>query len=1160
MTIQFRESLDIPHHSDQASLDQARGATSESGLTPSSTPGSTSGSASGSTFSSDAAPHRPPTLGWFDRFPIRRKPLLAILTSNMLSVLGLVGAGSLLLLLGGRSFLEQQAQSELSATEALYGLELERIAAGLRGQAIHPEIIAALKDASTPNLAVKTDENQTALSEANPQVKVLLQTGAKNLGVQSMTLVGAKAHTIVSTQPNPPGNLQGDVFDPNGLVSAVWANPGELKVTERLPNQKDLIRYVLVPVREPDTQAVLGVLVAGDPVNPSPQTMERVLTPFGDGYSGVYLPQPDNTLRLTGGLPKPDPNLSQVPVSPPTSMPLPAGIPTASEPVIQHLNIADQPYTVAAKNLLNHSGDPVAVLVRGISETPLNTLIQRILGLQLGIAALILLLDILLANLLGHSIVTPIEHLRRVSRRFARGERQVRADMFADDEVGELALAFNDLAADITRSESALREQNYSQTQATQRANLLTDVTIQVRQSLHIETILNTAVKGVRTLLQADRVVIYRFNADFTSGDIAAESVGDGWIKALGKTIHDPLNPASLERYHTGRISKVENLAEASLTRCHCQILEQLEVKANLVAPILVGDQLLGLLCAHQCAAPRSWQPEEIELMQQLSSQVGYAITQATLLQQQQQAAEQERQLNAMVSRMRETLEPQCIFETVLQETRQFLAADRTVVYLFNELWEGTIVAESVDDRYLSALGAQIADPCFADQYTEKYRKGRVQATADIRKAGLTDCHIKQLEAFQIKANLVAPILIKGNLLGLFIAHHCAAPRTWQESEIRWMRQIAIQLGFALEQANLFSQKEQARLEAETLSEERQQQKEQLQQQLVNLLAHVEGAAQGDLTVRAEVTPGEIGTVADFFNAIIESLRQIVTQVKRSALEVNASLGENEGAVRALADAAGQQAEETTRILDSVEQMTESIQAVAQSAQQAAQVARSAAVTAETGGSAMDLTVHNILSLRETIGDTAKKVKRLGESSQQISRVVSLINQIALQTNLLAINAGIEAARAGEEGQGFALVAEEVGDLAARSAEATQEIEKVVATIQRETSQVVEAMEHSTVQVVEGTRSVEAAKSSLHQIMEVSRQIDQLVQSISAATVSQVATAESVSHLMQQVTQVSEQTSESSQQVATAIQQTVTIAQSLQTSVGTFTTGDIGET
>lgn len=492
------------------------------------------------------------------------------------------------------------------------------------------------------------------------------------------------------------------------------------------------------------------------------------------------------------------------------------------------------------------------------------------------------------------------------------------------------------------------------------------------------------------------------------------------------------------------------------------------------------------------------------------------------------------------------------VFNLVVTGARELLAADRVIVYLFDKDWSGTVAAESVLQQYPTALGADITDPCFVNSYVEKYRRGRVHALSNIYEANLDHCYMSQLEPFEVKANIVAPILLHQQLLGLLCVHQCSGPRVWQGSEINFLRQAAIELGFALEQVTVLEQKEQARLQAEILSQEQLQKTRSLQEQLVELLSSVEGAARGDLTVRAEVTAGEIGTVADFFNSIVENLRQIVNQVKESALEVNQALGKNEQAMRQLAEDALKQAEETTLTLQTVEEMKYSIQQVAESASQAADVAQTASEAAQEGELAMDLTVQNILKLRETIGETAKKVKRLGESSQEISKVVSLINQIATQTNLLAINAGIEAARAGEGGQGFAVVAEEVGELAARSASATQEIEQIVQTIQRETSEVVEAMEQGTTQVVEGTYLVKNTRQSLEQIVNVSQQIDQLVQSISKATVSQVETSQAIAVLMQDVAQVAGQTSGSSRQVSTSLRQTVDIAKELQESVEMF--------
>ncbi|NES81124.1 MAG: HAMP domain-containing protein [Moorea sp. SIO2B7] len=348
----------------------------------------------------------------------------------------------------------------------------------------------------------------------------------------------------------------------------------------------------------------------------------------------------------------------------------------------------------------------------------------------------------------------------------------------------------------------------------------------------------------------------------------------------------------------------------------------------------------------------------------------------------------------------------------------------------------------------------------------------------------------------------------------------------------------------------------QARRKAEELVAEQTKQNQAIQMELLQLLEDVEGASSGDLTVRADITEGQIGIVADFFNSIIESMRDIVTQVKQSTSQVNLSLGENEESMAELTKQSLRQAKKIQRMLDFVEQMAQSIQDVAKNASQAAEVARSASATATEGGEAMDRTVQSIVDLRETIGETAKKVKRLGESSQQISKVISLINQIALQTNLLAINASIEAARAGEEGRGFAVVAEEVGQLAAQSAAATKEIEQIVENIQLETSQVVEAMELGTTQVVEGTHLVEEAKQSLGRIVEVSRQIDQLVESISSETVSQTQTSEMVTNLMKDIAKVSEGNSDSSRQVSNSIQETVNLAKQLQASVETFKVAD----
>jgi twitching motility protein PilJ len=345
---------------------------------------------------------------------------------------------------------------------------------------------------------------------------------------------------------------------------------------------------------------------------------------------------------------------------------------------------------------------------------------------------------------------------------------------------------------------------------------------------------------------------------------------------------------------------------------------------------------------------------------------------------------------------------------------------------------------------------------------------------------------------------------------------------------------------------------EQARQQSEILARQQQEQNQQLQQELLNLLMDVEGVSSGDLTVRSRINDGSVGIVADFFNSIIENLRDIVYRVKQATNLVNDSIDNNRGAVERLTWEAQQQTDRVSQTLASVEEMTRSIQEVAENARSAAQVASLASDRAEIGGASMELTVNSIVQLRDTIDETAEKAKRLGDASQQISRVISLINQIAMQTNLLAINASIEAARAGEAGKGFAVVAEEVGQLATQSTQATKEVENIISTIQKEILQVVEAMETGIEQAETGTRLVEDSKASLEQIVEVSQQIDRLVRSISQTTISQAETSETVTQLMTQIAQLSTNTSNTSSEISHSLASTIEIAQSLQSSVDTF--------
>ncbi|NEQ28304.1 MAG: methyl-accepting chemotaxis protein, partial [Microcoleus sp. SIO2G3] len=314
----------------------------------------------------------------------------------------------------------------------------------------------------------------------------------------------------------------------------------------------------------------------------------------------------------------------------------------------------------------------------------------------------------------------------------------------------------------------------------------------------------------------------------------------------------------------------------------------------------------------------------------------------------------------------------------------------------------------------------------------------------------------------------------------------------------------------------------------------------------------VDPISRGDLTTRAKVTADEIGTIADSYNVTVDNLRKIVLQVQSAANQVVATTSENETSVQTLSTEALRQAEEVRAALRLVQDMADAVQEVAGNAEQARTAVEQAAQTVEEGDAVMNRTVEGIQGIRVTVADTAKKVKHLGESSQKISKVVELISAFAAQTNMLALNASIEASRAGEEGRGFAVVANEVRNLARQSAEATEEIRALVASIQIETNEVVGAMELGIEQVVSGTQLVDETRQSLNKITAVSSEIGELVEAIARSTIMQSQASKTVSQTMREITAIVNKTSAEAMQVSSTYEQLREVAQTLQADVGQF--------
>lgn len=340
--------------------------------------------------------------------------------------------------------------------------------------------------------------------------------------------------------------------------------------------------------------------------------------------------------------------------------------------------------------------------------------------------------------------------------------------------------------------------------------------------------------------------------------------------------------------------------------------------------------------------------------------------------------------------------------------------------------------------------------------------------------------------------------------------------------------------------------------EKERVADEQRQLTELLQNRVLELLEEVEPINDGDLTIRATVTADDIGTIADSYNFMVSNLREIVTKVQFAATNVATTTSNNEQSIQALSQEAVRQTEEITVALKQVQEMAQSARQVALSAEKAAEVVRRASQTVEEGDAAINRTVEGIVAIRETVSQTRQKVKYLGESSQKISTVVNLISEFASQTKMLAFNASIEATRAGEQGRGFAIVADEVRTLAQQSAEASREIEKLIAAIQGETNEVIAAMEEGTEQVVMGTKLVDETRHTLSKITVASAEVSQLVEEIAQAAIEQSGVSETVTQTMTNVAQISDKTSQEATVVSSSFEELQRVAKALQEDVAQF--------
>ncbi len=324
------------------------------------------------------------------------------------------------------------------------------------------------------------------------------------------------------------------------------------------------------------------------------------------------------------------------------------------------------------------------------------------------------------------------------------------------------------------------------------------------------------------------------------------------------------------------------------------------------------------------------------------------------------------------------------------------------------------------------------------------------------------------------------------------------------------------------------------------------------QEAIMRLLDEMGSLAEGDLTVKATVTEDMTGAIADSINFAVEQLRSLVQTITDTSVQVASSAQETQSTAMHLAEAAEHQEQEINSASSRITEIATSINQVSKNSAESAEVAQRSVQIATNGAGIVRQTIAGMDSIRGQIQETSKRIKRLGESSQEIGSIVELINDISEQTNILALNAAIQAASAGEAGRGFAVVADEVQRLAERSSNATKRIESLVQTIQADTNEAVSSMEQTTSEVVAGARLAEDAGTALGEIEKVSSDLSGLIQGISVAAQEQTSAASTITETMNTIQSITKQTSQGANQTAESIGNLAQLAADLRRSVADF--------
>ncbi|MEM7756832.1 MAG: GAF domain-containing protein [Cyanobacteria bacterium P01_A01_bin.40] len=326
---------------------------------------------------------------------------------------------------------------------------------------------------------------------------------------------------------------------------------------------------------------------------------------------------------------------------------------------------------------------------------------------------------------------------------------------------------------------------------------------------------LQAGVEIVYQVLRCDRAVVYSLQTD-SYCKIVAEAVTPGYAQTLGTTIKDPCFEAGyIEKYRRGRVRAITDIYQSGINPCHIESLENIDVKSNLVVPMVRSDNsLYGLLVMHQCSGTRKWQQSEVEFVLQVANWMIEELSQQAVNSAWEAQVTEMRQTRELINQATLNIHRAKTSSEVLQQgvtqSQAMLKCDRVVVYCLQEQQMGKIVAEATTPALASILGSVIKDPCFEYRYIDQYQQGRIRSIPNIYEAGMTDCYVENLAKIGVRSNLVVPInWDNGKIYGLLVAHQCFNFKDWQPAEIEYLQDIALHIGLSLSKAQIKEQSQQ---------------------------------------------------------------------------------------------------------------------------------------------------------------------------------------------------------------------------------------------------------------------------------------------------------------------------------------------------------------